>query len=29
MRLAREKNLFQTICVKYVQDAATIVEEFL
>jgi len=29
MRLAREKNLFQTICVKYIQDAATIVEEFL
>jgi C_GCAxxG_C_C family probable redox protein len=29
MRLAREKNLFLTICVKYVQDAATIVEEFL
>jgi C_GCAxxG_C_C family probable redox protein len=29
MRLAREKNLFQTICVKYVQDAATIVEDLL
>ena len=29
MRLAREKNLFQTLCVKYVQDAATIVEEIL
>jgi len=29
MRLAREKNLFQTLCAKYVQDAATIVEEIL
>jgi len=29
MRLAREKNLFQTICVKYVQDAATIVQDYL
>jgi len=29
MRLAREKNLFQTLCAKYVQDAATIVEDIL
>lgn len=29
LRLAREKNLFQTLCAKYVQDAATIVEEIL
>ncbi len=29
MRLAKEKNLFQTICVKYVQDAALIVQEFI
>jgi len=29
MRLAREKNLFQTLCAKYVQDAATLVEEIL
>lgn len=29
MRLAREKNLFQTLCAKYVQDAATIVEGIL
>lgn len=29
MQLAREKDLFQTICVKYVQDAATIVEDLL
>ena len=29
MRQAREKNLFQTLCVKYVRDAAEIVEEIL
>lgn len=29
MRLAKEKNLFGTLCVKYVQDAAGIVEEIL
>jgi C_GCAxxG_C_C family probable redox protein len=29
LRLAREKNLFQTLCVKYVQHAAEIVEEIL
>jgi C_GCAxxG_C_C family probable redox protein len=29
MRLAREKDLFQTLCAKYVQDAAAIVEDIL
>ena len=29
MRLAREKDLFQTVCVKYVQHAAEIVEDIL
>jgi len=29
MRLAREKNIFQTLCAKYVEDAAEIVEEIL
>ncbi|MGA2586499.1 MAG: C-GCAxxG-C-C family protein [Candidatus Aminicenantales bacterium] len=29
MRLAREKNLFQTLCSNYVRNAAEIVEEIL
>jgi C_GCAxxG_C_C family probable redox protein len=29
MRLAKEKNLFQTHCVKYVQNAAEIIEGIL
>jgi C_GCAxxG_C_C family probable redox protein len=29
LRLAHEKNLFQTLCLKYVQHAAEIVEEIL
>jgi C_GCAxxG_C_C family probable redox protein len=29
MKLAQEKNLFRTLCVKYVQDAAEIVGELL
>jgi C_GCAxxG_C_C family probable redox protein len=28
-RLAKEKNIFQTLCVKFVEDAAAIVEEIL
>jgi C_GCAxxG_C_C family probable redox protein len=29
MKQARDKNLFQTVCVKYVQHAAEIVEDLL
>ena len=29
MRLAREKNLFQTLCAGYVRHAAEILEEIL
>jgi C_GCAxxG_C_C family probable redox protein len=29
MRLAKEKNLFQTRCVQYVQNAAELIEEIL